>query len=420
MPDLSFPLQSTQTALTELQLSTDLETFARRHWTLPSQPQEALEALLLGPATPAHSPTDLALGLDWGPNRFGPILATPSPQSWQRFLRRVTRRRLRQVLWRYHGPFASPATRSRYRITFIWDTTTLLKVGEMLGLADTFYSGMLDRPAHSIEVVLLYALVGDDFLCLPMDFQIRKPDPDGPGRPCLTAIQLADKMICDLDNALRVDGLSLKGHYLVADAWFADAQILWHAYRRDLIPLVPGKTSFHFEGMINGQPFDGTAEDLLTRTDWTWKHSPQMPGWSYVRLSLYSRTFHYVTLTLFLRPGEITPSYLLCLDPDVASPRLLRAYHRRPWVEACFEVCKATLGLEHFKVRTQPGSIYGFIALRLLSFVLFDYAGRRVTHGRLTAGQIIRQLRYHGTLWLKQFLEKQALSDDPSAMSLVA
>lgn len=267
------------------------------------------------------------------------------------------RRRLRQVLWRYHNPCASPAQRRRYRITFVWDTTTLLKVGQMLGLADLVYRSLLDRPAHRIEGVILYALVGEDFRCLPMDFALRQPDPKGSGRPGLNAIQLAEKMRINLDNALRVDGLSLKGPYLVADAWFADSESRWRLYQRDLIPIVGGKTSFVFEGTVQGLPFQGNAEPLLPRTDWHWKRSPQMPDWPYVRLSLYSRTFDFVTVTIFQRPGESAPEYVLCLDPEVSSPRILRAYRRRPWVEACFEGCKATLNLERFKVRTPRGSI---------------------------------------------------------------
>jgi len=89
-------------------------------------------------------------------------------------------------------------------------------------------------------------------------------------------------------------------------------------------------------------------------------------------------------------------------------------------VEACFEVCKAHLNIERFKVCTSRGSLYGFIALRFLSFALFDYAGRRVTQGRLSGGQIIRSLRYHGTLWLIQLLENKALSVEAIANRLAA
>jgi len=404
----------------QLHLDTDLDAFAQRHWTLPGQPRDALQALLLAPATPAHSPTDLALGLDWGQNRFGPILATPSPDAWQRLLRRVMRRKLRQILIRYHGPFASSTSRSRYRIPFVWDITTLLKVGEMLGLADRFYSSMLDRPAHSIEVVLLYAQVGEDYLCLPLDFHLRKPDPKKGGHPCLTAIALAQKMLEDLHHSMRLHFLRLAGHFLVADAWFTDGKSLRRAEPMDLIPIVQGKVSFVFDGTVQGQSFHGPIASLLQRRDWKWKRSPQASEVPYIRLNMKSPTFGAVTVTLCDRPGEETPDYLICLVPAVSSPRIIRAYGRRPWVEACFEVCKATLNIERFKVRTTRGSIYGFIALRFLSFALFDYAGRRVTHRRRSGGQIMRSLRYHGTLWLKQLLENKALSVEAIANRLAA
>jgi len=157
VPDITFALNATLDAYDSLGIKADVEQFAARHWTLPKQPLKALDALILGVGTPAHSLSDLAEGLDWGKNRFGPLLGEVDPFAWVRLLRRPMRRKLRKVLERYHGPWVSAATRSRYRITFVWDITTLLKVGEMLGLSDLFYSGMLKRPSHSIEVVLLYA-----------------------------------------------------------------------------------------------------------------------------------------------------------------------------------------------------------------------------------------------------------------------
>lgn len=409
MPDITFALDATLDAFDSLGIKTDVEQFARRHWTLPKQPLKALDALILGVGTPAHSLSDLAVGLDWGKNRFGPLLGEVDPFSWVRLLRRPMRRKLRKVLERYHGPGVSAATRSRYRITFVWDITTLLKVGEMLGLADLFYSGMLKRPAQSIEVVLLYAIVGEDFLCLPMDFRIRKPDPQAQGRPCKTALELAQEMLEDLNRSLRTHGLSLNGHFLVADAWFTDSENLDSVKALGLIPIVAGKSSFVFEGSIHGQPFKGSMQDLLEKTDWSWKVSPLTQNVPYVRLKLTSPTFGEVTVTLCRWPGEDDPGYLLCLVPEVSSPRIIKAYSRRPWVEACFEVCKTTLNIERFKLRSF-GGIWGFIALRFLSFALFDYAGRRVTKGKLSAGQIIRTLRYHGTLWLQQLLERETLS----------
>ena len=419
MPDITSALDASVDALNELGIQNDLERFTNRYWSLPSQPLRALDALILGPGTPAESPTDLAIGLDWGKNRFGPILSVPSPDAWLRLLRRPMRRKLRKILMRYHGPNASAATRSRYRLTFVWDTTTLLKVCEILGLSSLFYSGMLKRTAQSIEVVLLYIMVGQDYLCLPMDFRLRKPDPEGPGRPCKTALQLAFEMVDNLHRSLLTYGLNLQGHFLVADAWFNDSDTLTRVADIGLIPIVRGKSSFVFEGTVQGQPFQGQISALLEQTTWQWKRSSQTPDVPYVRLKMKSQTFGEVILTVCDWPGDDKLGYLLCPVLSVASPRIIKAYSRRPWIEACFEVCKTTLHIENFKFRS-PGAAYGFLALRFLSFALFDYAGRRITKGTLSAGQIIRTLRYHGTLWLIQLLDTQTLSTRGASWPLSA
>ena len=136
----------------------------------------------------------------------------------------------------------------------------LLKVGKMLGVAGMFYSGMLHRPAHSIEVVVLYAVVGEGWWCLPLDFRIRKPDPPR-GARCLTGIELAKAMLEDLHRSLACRFLGLEGHFLVADAWFDAHPLLRRAKQLRLMPIVQGKTSFVFEGMIQGIPFvDGVKQ----------------------------------------------------------------------------------------------------------------------------------------------------------------
>jgi hypothetical protein len=408
MPTIDRELELTQASFHALGIDQDITHFTQRHWKHPLCADKVVRAMLLSPATPAHSATDLAIGLDWGKNRIGQTLSPVSPEAWLRLLRRPMRRKLKRILMNYHGPSASAATKSRYRITLVWDITTLLKVGKMLGLAGMFYSSMLGRPAHSIELVVLYAVIGEGWLCLPLDVRIRKPDPPK-GHPCLTGIQLAAQMLEQLHRSLLSHFLRLEGHYLVADAWFDDGHLLRRAKQIGLIPIVQGKTSFVWEGSIKTEAFQGNAQQLLEQTNWNWKTSPQCPNIPYVRLTLKSPTFGEVVLILRKIPGEDKPDYLMCLDPSVTAPRILNAYRRRPWIEAFFEVCKATLSLEHFKFRS-PSGIYGFIVLRFLAFVLFDYAARRVSHGKLTGGQIIRTLRYHGTLWLKQLLENKTLS----------
>ena len=98
MPTIARELQLTQASLEELGISQDVRQLVSRHFEVPAGPETALQAMILGPGTPAHSPTDLSLGLDWGKNRLGQTLCRISPEAWMRLLRRSMRRKLRGIL----------------------------------------------------------------------------------------------------------------------------------------------------------------------------------------------------------------------------------------------------------------------------------------------------------------------------------
>ena len=104
MPTIDRELQLTQASLEELGISQDVRQLVSRHFEGPSGAEDTLQAMLLGPGTPAHSPTDLSLGLDWGKNRMGQTLGRISPEAWMRLLRRSMRRKLRALLQKYHHP----------------------------------------------------------------------------------------------------------------------------------------------------------------------------------------------------------------------------------------------------------------------------------------------------------------------------
>ena len=79
MPTIARELQLTQASLEELGIFQDVRQGVSRHFEVPSGAEAALQAMILGPGTPAHSPTDLALGLDWGKNRLGHITRQGPP-----------------------------------------------------------------------------------------------------------------------------------------------------------------------------------------------------------------------------------------------------------------------------------------------------------------------------------------------------
>ena len=69
------------------------------------------------------------------------------------------------------------------------------KYGQQLGLVGTWWSGQEKRVRPGIDGVLLVVVIGDGKLVVPVDFAIRRPDPDGPGRPCRDKLSWVQVML---------------------------------------------------------------------------------------------------------------------------------------------------------------------------------------------------------------------------------
>jgi hypothetical protein len=97
-------------------------------------------------------------------------------------------------LWR-HAASASAATRSRWQWTWVGDDSVFKKYGEQLGLVGTWWSGQEHRVLSGIDGVLLVVVIGEGKLVVPVDFAIRRPDPQGPGAPCCDKLRWVQGMV---------------------------------------------------------------------------------------------------------------------------------------------------------------------------------------------------------------------------------
>ena len=75
-----------------------------------------------------------------------------------------------------------------------------------------------------------------------------------------------------------------------------------------------------------------TGQELLTRADWPWRDSLQLPRRRYVRLTATSPTFGPVTVVIVKEPSQECYD-LLCQATSLTAPRLIRAWKRRSWIE---------------------------------------------------------------------------------------
>jgi hypothetical protein len=340
----------------------------------------------------------------WDKNLPSRLLGALPKRSWLKRLRRLGVDVL-VPLWR-HAASASEATRSRWQWTWVADDSVFKKYGQQLGLVGTWWSGQEHRVLSGIDGVLLVVVIGDGKLVVPVDFAIRRPDPQGPGAPCRDKLHWVQVMLDGRVAALRRRGVVLPPPMVVADSWFSDSKLMRHvAATHEGTLLVEGKSTYVF-ALPDGRQVNG--HDLQTPSAWAWRHSPQTPGVRYARLRATSPTYGAVTITIVKEPGA-DQYYVMCLETAISSPRLIRAWKRRSWIEYCFRTLKHLLATGACQVHSED-AYYGHLVLRLMGcFVLF-YTSRVICKGRLTMEEIIFSLKHYWRFVDSEPLELKALS----------
>src|SRR5262249_1695076 len=137
----------------------------------------------------------------WDKNLPVDLLGALPKRCWVKRLRRLGLEVL-IPLWR-HAASTSAATRSRWQWTWAGDDSVFKKYGEQLGLVGSWWSGQEHRVLSGIDGVLLVVVIGDGQLVVPVDFAIRRPDPQGPGAPCRDQLRWVQGMLDERLAAFR-------------------------------------------------------------------------------------------------------------------------------------------------------------------------------------------------------------------------
>jgi hypothetical protein len=348
--------------------------------------------------------TELCRVRGWDKNLPSRLLGALPKRSWIKRLRRLGLDVL-VPLW-HHAAHASAATRSRWQWTWVGDDSVFKKYGEQLGLVGTWWSGQEHRVLSGIDGVLLVVVVGEGKLVVPVDFAIRRPDPQGPGAPCCDKLRWVQGMLDGRLAAFRRRGVALPPPMVVADSWFSDSKLMRHvATTHEGTFLVEGKSTYTFV-LPDGCQIKG--DDLQQHREWPWRYSEQVPGVRYARLRATSPTYGAVTLIVVAEPRE-EQFYVMCLETDISGPRLIRAWKRRHWIEYCFRTLKHLLATGACQVQNED-AYYGHLVLRLMGCFVLLYTSRVVCKGQLTMEEIIFSLKHYWRFVDSEVFELKALS----------
>src|SRR6266404_298815 len=336
---------------------------------------------------------------NWDKNLPGQILGALPKPKW---LRQLPHRGqdLLASLWRQVED-KSPATRSRWPWTWVGDDSVFKKSGQHLGLVGTWYSGQEHRVRRGIDGLLRLVVIGAGTPLIPVDFRVRRPDPLGPGRPCRDKLTWLQVMLDRTYTALQRLELALPAPLVVADSWFGDSKLLAHvAHHQCGTVVVEGKRTYVFQ-LSDGRRV--TGHELLTRADWPWRDSLQLPGMRYARLTATSLTDGPVTLVIVQEPGEAGYD-LLCQATPRTAPCLIRAWKRRRWIEHAFRTLTHLLATEACQVHGEDADD-GHLVWRLLAGLVLFSTTPVLFRGRVTMEEIVFSLKHHWRFLTSKDLE---------------
>src|SRR5262245_4683915 len=162
----------------------------------------------------------------WDKNLPSRLLGALPKRSW---IKRLSRLGLEVLVpLRRYAASASAATRSRWQWTWVGDDSVFKKYSERLGLVGTWWSGQEHRVLSGIDGVLLVVVIGDGKLVVPVDFAIRRPNPQGHGGPCQDKLHWVQSMLDGRLVAFRRRGVELPPPMVVADSWLSDSKLMRH------------------------------------------------------------------------------------------------------------------------------------------------------------------------------------------------
>jgi len=392
-------VENLKKSISELEIDKELGKHVIHHLGKILQAFSVILGLLLLPLSGCASYYEFSQEYGIGKNKPYRILKRGGPGVWIRLLRRLGFKLLVKIVRHYHQ--MSKATKSRNKITLEIDSTTLLKLSEKLGLVGVFWSGKLKREASSIQLVVLYAVVGEGKLLIPLDMRIRRPDPAGPGRKCKEQPQLVLEMVRGLKTSCMAKGIDSKGWFIVMDSWYCSQDLIDEISACGFFVIVEGKSNYVFykESLGNQSYIPSELSDMVG-----WREGNQRDI-DYARVNVISPTFGEVTLILF--KDETGLRYVITQPNVISGIRIITAYKLRWWIEEFFKICKSYLKIEKFQM-VKEEEVYAHICLRMICFLLVCHCAKKVC--RETIQKIVKKLNRYWSEWFPQILELQAFS----------
>jgi hypothetical protein len=321
-------------------------------------------------------------------------------KKWARTIRKQGRKMLRTVQEAVRS--MSPASQSRYRVTYAIDDFAAGKRSETWRTVAPLFSGAEKRVLSGVSLVTFVAVIGDRKLLIPLGVEFKKPRRPGPGRPPLTKLDIAERMMEDFLIWARKQNLGLECGLWAADSWYINQHMIGAA-RRFEVPLI-GEPKRNWVFMIDGHRRKTPAE--LLESSLPLKPSARGEKMPLRRYRATHKLFGEVVLVVYEieEGGKLVRKCLMCTEIGMEGHRIVSAWKRRWGVEQfhwslkqTFALCNERFSIEH-RYQTH-------VALRVLGCGLAHFLRWLSPRKWRNVPELARDFAENAAQWIPAFFE---------------
>lgn len=351
---------------------------------------------------------DLARTADFPKDRLYRSMEEINQMTCLQAVRRYGRRRLIRHLRFLRR--ASPATRSRGRVTLAGDDFTSRRRGCLDGLTYFWWNGGQKRITLGLSIQVLAAIIGDGDDVIIIDVRLVVPPHDGPGAPPAKKTDWMAMAIDRLRRDLERAGLDFSQCVGSVDQAYLSPSLLEVAEAADL-PLVSTMPMQRRMSGAIGPVFRFAGSAAFCHAWWlriegvSLRRMAGEPGLHYLRKIVDVPSIGEVVLINARKDGE--DAVLFSTETSMKTVTIVRAARRRWHLEKVFWNLQQNLGIGSVRHTDR------FKILARIHFLLILHSAVRRTAKRCreTFGEICRNLHRHRMSIIRQLCSDSGLSD---------
>jgi hypothetical protein len=253
----------------------------------------------------------------------------------------------------------SPATMSRLRITFSVDDTVIDRLGNLISLTYSWFSGKHKDVVNGQNIIVITMKIGERVIPLSIR-PVSKQGRDNTSKP-----DIFRDMLHAVVDLFKQDGIDLTRFPITFDSWYGSkdlVDILVEAKFDQILIHTKGSYVFTIDG--KKKKLSEHKKDLqFSEGAWGCKGIPV------ARKEAVSPTFGKVILVFFKDGSKI--KCVMVFGRKLRSSEAISIWKQHNGVEQFWRRLKNDLQVHRIRLRSRQG-VYGMVAIKLIAYLVME------------------------------------------------